>query len=69
VKQGGGKVIEFNLEPTPLSEGGAGFFPWGPRPADAVSDWLFLGPAGTTVPAVIRLALASAAKQTPAREP
>jgi len=60
VKRGGGTVLEFNLEPTPLTEGDfQGFFRGGGPPCP-VSDILFRGPAGTTVPAVARRALGTA---------
>jgi NAD-dependent deacetylase len=59
VKRDGGRVLEFNLEPTPLSEGGVELRFWGAHPVEPVSDWLFLGPAGKTLPAVARRALQS----------
>ena len=58
VKHRGGKVIEFNSEPTLLSGGEGGGLQWliyGQQSSGPVTDYLFLGKAGETLPAVVEL--------------
>ncbi|MHC4778346.1 MAG: SIR2 family NAD-dependent protein deacylase [Planctomycetota bacterium] len=52
VKSEGGMVIEFNLEPTALTHGEAQGLLWG-RASVASTDFLFKGPVGETLPALI----------------
>jgi NAD-dependent deacetylase len=51
VKGNGGWIFEFNVEITPLTRGESLGLLWG-APSQALSDYLFLGPAGVTLHAL-----------------
>ena len=55
IKRAGGKVIEFNLKPSALSEGTIGFGLW--DFGESALDLLVLGPAGKTLPAFADLVI------------
>ncbi len=55
IKNAGGKVIEFNLKPSALSEGAIGLGFWSLE--RSAPDLLVLGPAGKTLPAFVDLVI------------